>query len=64
MQGHQNPNQTKNMNGVLGLLNFWLSQPIKPKKKQVGLVDGFAKLLNGTLGLLNFWFEWLDWLVK
>ena len=47
MQMHQNPNQTKNLNGVLGLLNYWLSQLSKPKKKkkQVGLVDGFAKLL-------------------
>ena len=46
MQGYQNRNQTKNLNGVLGLLNFWFSQPIKPKKKQVGLVDGFAKLFK------------------
>ena len=44
MQGHQNPNQTKNLNGVLGWPNFWFSQPSKPKKNQVGLVDGFAKL--------------------
>ena len=42
MQGHQNPNQTKNLNGVLGLPNFWFSQPSKLKKKQVALVDGFT----------------------
>jgi len=46
MQRHQNPNQTKNLNGVLGWANFWFSQPSKPKKKQVGLVDGFAKLFK------------------
>ena len=45
MQGHQNPNQTKSLNGVLGLLNL-LNGTI-----------GLLNLLNGTIGLLNFWFD-------
>ena len=36
---------------------FGLANQVNRKKKQVGLVDGFAKLLNGTIGLLNFWFD-------
>ena len=49
MQRHQNPNQTKNLNGVLGLLNYWLSQVSKPKKKK--------SRLDWLMGLLNFWFD-------
>ena len=31
---------------MLGLPNFWFSQPSKTEKKEVGLVDGFTKLFE------------------
>ena len=46
MQGHQNPNQTKNLNGVLSLVGqiFGLANQANRKKS----------MLNWLMGLLNF----------